>query len=121
MPNRKELPKQNVVLKKLKRDECIFMRRDHLLCLKWKDTKDVLCLSTAHKMTRTNVEVRCKGGVKTKSKPHAILDYNLNKTGVDRNDQIISYYPMKSKQLKWWEKLFSHVCHSHCKCIYPVP
>jgi len=70
MPNRKELPRRNVS-KKLKRDECVFMRRDHLLCLKWKDTRDVLCLSTAHKMTTTSVEVRGKNGVKTKSKPDA--------------------------------------------------
>ena len=109
MTNRKELPRQNVVSKKLKRDECVVMRRDHLLCLKWKDTRDVLCLSIAHKMTTTNVEVQCKGGVKTKSKPDTILDYNLNKTGVDRNDQMISYYPMKRKQLKWWKKLFFHM------------
>ena len=37
-------------------------------------------------MTTTNVEVSYKDGVKTKSKPDAILDYNLNKTGVNRND-----------------------------------
>ena len=49
-------------VKKLKRDECVFMRRDHLLCLKWKDTRDILCLSAAHKMATTNVEVRCKAG-----------------------------------------------------------
>ena len=52
----------------MKRDKCVFMRRDCLLCLKWKDTRDVLCLSTAHKMTTTNVEVQCKDGVKTKIK-----------------------------------------------------
>ena len=119
--NRKELPRQNAVSNKTKSDECVFMRRDHLLCFKWKDTRDVLCLSTAHKMTTTNVEVQCKNAVKTKSKPDAILDYNLNKTGVDRADQIISYYLMKRKKLKWWKKLFfSHVSHSNCKCIYTV-
>ena len=48
------------------------MRRDHMLYLKWKDTGDVLCLSTAHKMTTTNVEVKCKNGVNTKLKPDAI-------------------------------------------------
>ena len=84
------------------------LRRDHL-CSKWKDTRNVLCLSTAHKITTTKVEVQCKGGVKTKSKPDAILDHNLNKTGVDRNDQMISYYPMKRKQLKWWKKPFFHM------------
>jgi len=51
------------------------MRRDHLLCFKWKDTSDVLCLSTAHKITTPSVEAPCKDGVKTKSKPDAILDY----------------------------------------------
>jgi hypothetical protein len=60
-------------------------------------------------MTTTNVEVQCQNGVKTKSKPDAILDNNLNKTGVDRNDQMISYYPMKRKQLMWWKKLFFHM------------
>ena len=49
------------------------------------------------------MKVQCKDGVKTKSKPDAILDYNLNKTGVDRTEQTISYYPMKGKQVKWWE------------------
>jgi len=48
-------------------------------------------------MTTTNVEVQCKDGVNTKSKPEAILDYNLNKTGVDRTDQMISYYLPKRK------------------------
>jgi hypothetical protein len=72
-------------------------------------------------MTTTSVEVQCKDGVKTKSKPDAILDYNLNKTGVDRDDQMVSYYPMKRKQLKWWKKLFfSYVCHGNCKWIYTV-
>ena len=72
-------------------------------------------------MTTTNVEVQCKNGVKTKSKLDAILDHNLNKTGVDRNDQMISYYPMKRKQLKWWKKLFFHVYHGICKRVYTVP
>jgi len=97
------------------------MRRDYLLCLKLKDTTDVLCISAAHKMTTTSEGVRCKNLVKTKSKPDAILDYNLNKTCVDRNDQMISYYPLKRKQLKWWKKLFFlHVCHGSFKCIYTV-
>jgi len=57
MLNRKELPRQNAVSNKMKSDECVFMRRDNLLCFKWKDTRDVPCLSAAHKMTTTNVEV----------------------------------------------------------------
>ena len=108
MPNRKELPKETVVAAKLKRDDCVYMRRGHLLCLKWKDTRDVLCLSSAHTMTRTEVTVRSKNGVNVRAKPDVILDYNKNKTGVDRSDQMIAYYPFKRKQLKWWKKLFFH-------------
>jgi len=70
-------------------------------------------------MTTANVEVRCRNRVKTKSKPDAILDYNLNKTGVDRNDQMISYYPMKRKLLKWWQKSFFRMfVMAVVKCIY---
>lgn len=108
MRNRKQLPK-TVLNKKLKKDETVSMRRNHLLCLKWKDKRDVLALSTAHKMTSSQVMVRSKEGMVQKSKPDAILDYNKNKTGVDRSDQIIAYYPFKTKQMKWWEKIFVHL------------
>lgn len=108
MRNRKELPK-TVVLKKLKTNETVFMRRDHLLCLKWKDKRDVLALSTAHTMTTSDVLVRSKGGYTTKTKPDVIINYNKNKTGVDRSDQTIAYYPFKRKQMKWWKKLFFHL------------
>ena len=64
----------NMLCQKNWRDECVFMRRNHLLCLKLKDTWEILCLSTAHKMTTINVEVWCKDGVKAKSKPDAILE-----------------------------------------------
>lgn len=109
MPNRKELPKENVVNKKIKRGEIIFMRRGPLLCLKWKDTRDVLMLTTEHKATSSEVVVRTKQGNKNKIKPDVVLDYNINKTGVDRSDQMIAYYPFKRKQLKWWKKLFFHL------------
>lgn len=109
MTNRKELPQNNIVQKKIQKGEIIFMRRNHLLCLKWKDTRDVLFLSTCHKATSSDVMVRTKEGPKIKSKPDAILDYNIHKTGVDRSDQMIAYYPFGRKQLKWWKKLFFHM------------
>lgn len=109
MPNRKQLPQNNVVQKKIKKNEMVFMRRNHLLCLKWKDTRDVLMLSTCHKATSTDVTVRTRDGPKQKSKPDVILDYNVSKTGVDKADQMIAYYPFKRKQLKWWKKLFFHL------------
>lgn len=109
MSNRRELPKQNLINKKLKKGEMAYMRRNHLLCLKWKDTRDVVALSTCHQATSSNVVVRGRTGAVTKNKPDVILDYNRNKTGVDKNDQLVAYYPFKRKQLKWWKKLFFHL------------
>ncbi|KAE9523365.1 hypothetical protein AGLY_016313 [Aphis glycines] len=56
---------------------------------KWKDKRDVVCITTNHKPTiilSTN-----KYGQK-KFKPIEIVKYNEFKSGVDRADQMISYY-----------------------------
>jgi hypothetical protein len=37
------------------------------------------------------------------------LDYNKYKTGVDRSDQMLSYYSFERKTIKWWKKLFFHL------------
>jgi hypothetical protein len=39
-------------------------------------------------------------------KPYAVLDYNKYKIGVDRSDQMQSYYSFEKKAIKWWKKLF---------------
>ena len=38
-----------------------------------------------------------------------MLDYNKNKTGVVRSDQMLSYYTFSRKTVKWWKKLFFHL------------
>ena len=37
-------------------------------------------------------------------KPSAVLDYNKYTTGVDRSDQMLSYYSFERKTIKWWKK-----------------
>jgi maltodextrin utilization protein YvdJ len=32
-------------------------------------------------------------------------------TGVDRSDQMLSYYTFARKIVKWWKKLFFHLFH----------
>ena len=39
-------------------------------------------------------------------KPTVIVDYNKYKLGVDRNDQMSSYYSFLHKSVKWWRKVF---------------
>jgi hypothetical protein len=38
-----------------------------------------------------------------------VLNYNKYKTGVDRSDQMLSYYSFSRKTIKWWKKLFFHL------------
>lgn len=39
-------------------------------------------------------------------KPATYVSYNSSKTGVDKQDQMASYYPFSRKTIKWWKKLF---------------
>ncbi|XP_049942652.1 piggyBac transposable element-derived protein 4-like [Schistocerca serialis cubense] len=94
MLNRKEMSK---CLKKavLKKGEMTFRHSPHTMACKWKDTRDVAVLSSKHRATVSD--------------PNAVLDYNINKTGVDRSDQLVAYYHFKKKSMKWWKKLFFHL------------
>lgn len=47
--------------------------------------------------------------------PQCAISYNSNETGVDRADQMLAYYPFQRKTLKWWKKLFLHLCDGHSK------
>lgn len=108
MKNRKGLP-QDMKTQKLKKGELVFWRKQHLLAIKWRSTRDVYCLSTKHQATASDVSIRARGGREEVTKPDVIIDYNMNKTGVDRVDQLSSYYPFCRKTLKWWKKLFFHM------------
>lgn len=66
-------------------------------------------LSTKHKMTASHVNVRTRQGRLEVMKPDVVLDYNINKTGVDHSDQLMSYYPFDRKSMKWWKKVFFHL------------
>ena len=39
-------------------------------------------------------------------KPEVILDYNKYMLGVDKIDQLVSYYSFIHKSVKWWRKVF---------------
>jgi hypothetical protein len=106
MSNRKEMPKKAFSVK-LKKGEKISRQRDHLLAVKWKDVRDVCFLTTAHE--EQLVEATSSRGAHCKIKPAAVLDYNKYKTGVDRSDQMLSYYSFGRKSIKWWRKLFFHL------------
>ena len=42
-------------------------------------------------------------------RPEAICNYNAHMGGVDKSDQMIKYYEVLHKSLKYWKKIFLHM------------
>ena len=99
----KTAPK-NIVSTKLKKGQHIANRKGRIVVEKWQDKMEVLMLSTHHsgKMVESNRQT--KGGQK-KKKPESIISYNNFMCGVDRMDQLMSYYSPLRKTLKWYRKV----------------
>jgi len=106
MSNRKDIPKQ-AFSGKLKKTKKISCQWDPLLTIKWKDIRDVFFLTTANEDVL--VEAPLSRGAHHKIKLDALLDYNKYKTGVNRLDQMLSYYSFERMTIKWWKKLFFHL------------
>ena len=90
-------------------------REGPLLIVQWKDRDVVTLMSTCHLGHRTDSAIR-----HTKSpeqgyrkmrvpRPEAIADYNTHMGGVDKSDQMIKYYEILHKSLKYWKKIFLHM------------
>jgi|UniRef100_A0A2S2R0L1 hypothetical protein len=42
-------------------------------------------------------------------KPKHIVEYNRNMSGIDRSDQMISYYSSPKKTIRWYKKVIFHL------------
>ncbi|XP_052738468.1 piggyBac transposable element-derived protein 4-like [Bicyclus anynana] len=73
---------------------------------KWRDKRYVLYISTEHgsEMMETTSK---RGSIVVK--PMAIVHYNNFMSGVDLQDQMLAYYPVQRKTLRWYKKLFVHM------------
>lgn len=103
--NRKNLP-VDVTNAKLKRGELAAKVCNDITVCKWKDKRDVLVISNKHNLQL--VRVRNKNG-RISLKPNIVADYNLGMSGVDRGDQMVSYYSCLRKTLRWHKKLGLHI------------
>ena len=78
-----------------------------LLCVHWKDTKDVRLMSNCHEPAETTTNRKQKKGtVKEVAGPVPIAFYNEYIGGVDHADQMIGLYDLDRKTRKWWHKVF---------------
>ena len=101
--NRKHLPK-TVVTKKLKKGQYIAKRKGRIVVEKWNDKRDVLMLTTCHSGRMVAINKPTRQG-EIKKKPDAVIAYNKYMCGVDRMDQLMSYYSPLRKTLKWYRKV----------------
>lgn len=100
--NRRGNPK-NMLSKKLNKGDAIWKRKGKVVVTKWKDKRDVRMISSCHK--HEMVKITPKRGAE-KVKPQCVLDYNAHMSGVDRADQMMSYYSPQEKRLNGTENYF---------------
>ncbi|KAJ8927090.1 hypothetical protein NQ314_020485 [Rhamnusium bicolor] len=112
---RKNNPEE-VVVKKLKKGETVARYANNTMIGKWKDKRDVLYISNEYQ--NDMVEYVDKRN-RTKEKPVPIFHYNKHMGGVDRQNQLNSYYPCERKCIRWYKKLGIHFFPTHAiECIF---
>ena len=110
----KHLPKdilQKDAIKKMNRGESTFCRFLNLLCVIWKDTRDVTFLSTMHpaagdQTVQQHTKQSGHHALLEVPVPPAVVDYNRYMGGVDKCDQFCIYYTIKRKTKNLWKVIF---------------
>jgi hypothetical protein len=74
--------------------------------VKWEDKMDVLTISS--EFPHSMIEIEKNRNIK---KPISVIKYNEHISGIDRQDQMTSYYPFERKTIRWYKKIGIH-------CIY---
>lgn len=87
----------------------LVMQKGNLVFTKWNDKRDMSILSTnCHPLDPPNVVERNRRGGKVvrEEKPKAVVLYNAHMGGVDRSDQLRSYYSVSRPSHKWYRYIF---------------
>jgi hypothetical protein len=76
-----------------------------LQAIAWFDRRKVTLLTTAHGGSDGEVVRKGPGGVEKArySRPQAVAEYTRNYNGVDKHDQMRSYYGSTLRFSKWWK------------------
>jgi len=92
----------------LQKGTSVTRRQGRIIVTKWKDKRDVLMLSSFHTGALVpSHSVNRRTGERTR-KPDCVLSYNTNMCGVDRTDQLTSYYSPLRKTVRWHKKIVLH-------------
>ena len=115
--NRQGMPaafqERRPVAQRLQPGECQWRRQGELLALKWREKKEgkkeVHMLSTIHSAEYTYFGKKDRRTGEPIFKPKAVVHYTRKMGGVDRSDQLMTYYHFLRKSSKWWRKLWVHM------------
>ena len=88
-----------------RRGDILFRKCGSLTAVRWKDKRDVTAISTLHGNDVTIIPAR-RDEQKSVRKPKMIVDYNSHMGGVDLLDQLLCYYTVGRRTLKWWKRVF---------------
>jgi hypothetical protein len=95
--------------KRLPKSDSAYMRKEHLLAVKFHDKKDVYLLSTADSAGGIEKTRHLTGNqIQVYQKPQAIETYNLRMGGVDITDQLIAGVNSTRKSHVWFKKIGIH-------------
>lgn len=95
--------------KKMKKYDKMFYANDYGLLTKFYDKKIMYVISNVHS---NNIENTTRWDNKKKTNihiPKVIKDYSINMKGVDNSNQLISYYELNRRTIKWWKRIFFHL------------
>ena len=73
------------------------------------DKRQVAMLSTTHANTMIDKPQRtctATGGVEVIKKPKVIEQYSTYMGGVDKADQLVTYYRFSCRTSKWYKRIF---------------
>ncbi|CAG5046111.1 unnamed protein product [Parnassius apollo] len=103
--NRKDNPK-DIIKKKLKKNQHVWVRKNKVYVSKWVDKRPVLMVTTSVHPRLIEIQNRFQ---QRKIKPAEVAEYNQHMSGVDRADQMISYYSSPRKTIRWYKKVMFHL------------
>lgn len=103
--DRKDLPRE-VTSASLKKGETTAKYNNGIMVGAWKDKRTVHYISTEFKNEMTEI---CNIRGIIKEKPSPITKYNSFMSGIDRFDQLMSYYPCSRKTMRWYKKIGIHI------------
>ena len=113
---RKEFPAvlfDKNAIKTMKRRETVWRMKGPILALTWIDNKPVTISGTTTGIPEEQlpeVQRRKKDGtLENVACPPIISTYNCYMGGVDKNDQMKSYYGINISGKKWWTRVFFHL------------